>query len=47
MMAAAMKRSIGISVSLSNKVKGFAFVCCLDLSEEDCFAVARLSDWVD
>ena len=46
MMAAAIKR-IGISVSLSNKDEGFAFVCCLDLSLEDCASIEVLSDWVD
>ena len=46
MMAAAMK-SAARAISLIGMKGVRTFVVCLDLSEEDCFAVARLSDWVD
>ena len=46
MMAAAMKSAIR-AISLIGMKGVRTFICCLDLSKEDCFAMARLSDWVD
>ena len=46
MMAAAMMRTAR-AIGLIGMKGACAFAVCLDLLMEDCFAVARLSDWVD